>query len=93
MQPERPHAHWHIDISYVSVRGTFCYLCSVLDGCSRFVVYWELREAMREVDVEIVLERAREKVPDAGPRVHERSRTAVRGSSRETFAHSSGCVG
>lgn len=68
-QPLAPHEHWHVDISYVNVCGTFYYLTSVLDGCSRFIVHWELRESMREADVEIVIERAREKFPDAHPRI------------------------
>lgn len=42
---------------------------SVLDVCSRFIVHWELRESVREADVEIVLQRAREKFPDATPRI------------------------
>jgi transposase InsO family protein len=68
-QPLRPHEHWHTDISYVNICGTFYYLVSVLDGCSRFLVHWELRESMREADVEIVLQRAREKFLDATPRI------------------------
>jgi putative transposase len=68
-QPLAPHEHWHVDISYVNVCGTFYYLTSVLDGCSRYIVHWELRESMREADVEVVLQRAREKFPDAHPRV------------------------
>jgi transposase InsO family protein len=68
-QPLQPHEHWHIDISYVNVCGTFYYLTSVLDGCSRYIVHWELREAMKEADVEIVLQRAREAFPGATPRI------------------------
>jgi transposase InsO family protein len=68
-QPLSAHDHWHVDISYVNVCGTFYYLTSVLDGCSRFIVHWELRESMREADVEVVLQRARETFPDATPRV------------------------
>jgi len=68
-QPLAPHEHWHVDISYVNVCGTFYYLTSVLDGCSRYVVHWELRASMREADIEIVLQRAREKFPDAHPRI------------------------
>jgi transposase InsO family protein len=68
-QPLRPHEHWHVDISDVNVCGTFYYLTSILDGCSRFIVHWELRESMREEDVEIVLQRAREKFRDARPRI------------------------
>jgi putative transposase len=69
VQPLAPHEHWHVDISYVNVCGTFYYLVSVLDGASRFIVHWELRESMREADVEIVLQRAREKFPEACPRI------------------------
>lgn len=69
VQPLKPHEHWHIDVSYVNLFGTFYYLCSILDGCSRTIVHWELREAMTEKDVEIVLQRAREKFPEATPRI------------------------
>lgn len=69
VQPLKPHEHWHIDISYINICGTFYYLCSVLDGCSRYIVHWELREAMTEKDVEIILQRAREKFPQATPRI------------------------
>ena len=31
-QPSKPHEHWHIDISYLNIAGTFYFLCSVLDG-------------------------------------------------------------
>ncbi|MFC1707767.1 DDE-type integrase/transposase/recombinase [Planctomycetota bacterium] len=49
--------------------GTFYYLCSVLDGASRAIVHWEIREAMTEADVECIIERARERFPDARPRI------------------------
>jgi transposase InsO family protein len=68
-QPLQPHQHWHIDVSYINLSGTFYYLCSVLDGCSRFLVHWDLRESMREADIEIILERAKEKYPEAKPRI------------------------
>lgn len=68
-QPLAPHEHWHVDISYVNVCGTFYYLISVLDGASRYLVHWELRESMTEADVEITLERAREFSPNAKPRI------------------------
>lgn len=69
VQPLRPHEHWHIDISYVNVAGTFYYLCAILDGATRFLVHWELRERMTAADVEIVLQRARESFPAATPRI------------------------
>ena len=68
-QPLQPHQHWHIDVSYINVSGTFYYLCSVLDGYSRFIVQWDLRESMKEADIEIILQAAREKYPDAKPRI------------------------
>lgn len=67
--PDRPHRHWHTDITYVNIAGTFFYLCTVLDGYSRFVVHWEIRESMKEVDVETIIQRAREKTPGVNPRV------------------------
>ena len=69
VQPLQPHEHWHIDFSYVNIAGTFYYLCSILDGASRYLVQWDIREAMKESDAEIVLQRAREKYPLARPRV------------------------
>ncbi len=68
-QPLRPHQHWHVDISYLNLAGTFYYLCSVLDGYSRYLVHWEIREAMTEAEVEIILQRARERFPQASPRI------------------------
>jgi putative transposase len=69
VQPLLPHDHWHVDISYINIHGTFYYLCSLLDGCSRYIVHWEIREQMTEQDVEIILQRAKEKFPDARPRI------------------------
>ena len=65
VQPLRAHQHWHTDISYLNLGGTFYYLCSFLDGASRAVVHWEIRESMTEADVECILERAKERYPDA----------------------------
>jgi transposase InsO family protein len=68
-QPPQPHQHWHIDISYINLSGTFFYLCSVLDGYSRFLLHWDLRESMTEAEIEVILERAKEKYPGAKPRI------------------------
>jgi putative transposase len=68
-QPLKPHEHWHVDISYLNIAGTFYYLCSLLDGCSRYVVHWEIRETMTEVDVEQIVQRAREQFPGVTPRI------------------------
>ena len=69
VQPLRPHEHWHVDVSYINVCGTFYYLCTLLDGCSRYVVHWEIKESMTEADVEIIVQRAREKFPGVTPRI------------------------
>ena len=67
--PGEPHQHWHIDVSYINIAGTFYYLCAVLDGYSRSIVHWEIRERMQEPDIEIILQRARERIPEARPRI------------------------
>lgn len=68
-QPTAPHEHWHIDISYLNICGTFYYLGSILDGYSRYLVHWEIRESMTEWDVEIVAPRALERFPGVSARV------------------------
>lgn len=68
-QPLRAHQHWHVDISYINVAGTFFSLCSLLDGSSRFLVHWEIRETMTEAEVETIIQRARERFPDERPRI------------------------
>jgi len=68
-QPLGPHEHGHVDVSHLNIRGTFFYLCRVLDGCSRFIVHWDIRLSMTEMDVEIVLQKAHEQFPEASPRV------------------------
>jgi transposase InsO family protein len=40
-----------------------------LDGYSRSIVHWEIRESMRESDVETILQRGLERHPGANPRV------------------------
>lgn len=69
VQPLSAHAHWHIDISYLNIAGTFYFMASVLDGYSRSVVHWDIREKMEEVDIEIILQVAREKFPGVEPRI------------------------
>ncbi len=68
-QPLRANEHWHIDVSYINISGTFYYLCSVLDGYSRAIVHGDLRESMTEAEIEIILQAAKEKYPEARPRI------------------------
>ena len=79
--------HWHIDVSYLNIGGTFYYLCSILDGFSRYILNWDFRESMTEEDIEIILQGAKEKYPKRGP---GSSRTIGRSSSRRTSRSSSG---
>ena len=76
-QPLRAHEHWHVDVSYINVAGTFFYLCSLLDGCSRFIVHWEIRESMTEAEVETIIQRARERYPRRAAPDHLGQRAAV----------------
>jgi putative transposase len=69
VQPLGPHKHWHLDIAYVNLAGTFYFLISLLDGYSRYIVHWEIRENMKEFDTEIVVQRALEKYPGERPRI------------------------
>lgn len=69
VQPLVAHEHWHVDVSYINLCGTFYYMTTVIDGFSRFVVHWEIRQQMKETDIEIILQRAKEKFPQARPRI------------------------
>ena len=62
-QPTAPNEHWHMDIAYINVMGTFMFLISILDGYSRMIVHHELRTTMTEYDVQITIQRALGKVP------------------------------
>ena len=68
-QAPQPHQHWHIGVSYLNVCATFYYLCSILDGYSRFLVRWDLRESFQD-DLDVGLgHRAKERYPWAKPRI------------------------
>lgn len=69
VQPTRAHEHWHVDVSYLNLGGTFYYLCSLLDGYSRSIVHGEIRERMTERDVETIVRRGLERYPGQRPRI------------------------
>jgi len=69
VQPLQPHEHWHVDVSYLNIAGTFYFLCSILDGYSRLIVHWEIRKTMAEREVETIIQRAREMYPGQRPRI------------------------
>jgi hypothetical protein len=58
-----------VDISYLNIAGRFYFLCALLDGYSRFIVHWEIRENMGEGVVETILQRAHELYPNERPRI------------------------
>ena len=68
-QPQRPHRDWHIDVSYINICGTFYFMTSILDGYSRYIVHWDIRAKMEEIDIEAIVQRAREKFPGETPRI------------------------
>jgi putative transposase len=69
VQPTRAHQHWHIDIAYLNICGTFYYICSILDGFSRGIVHWDIRESMTEAEVEVIVQRALERFAGEKPRI------------------------
>jgi len=68
-QPLAAHEHWHVDVSYINICGTFYYLCSVLDGYSRSVIHWDIQESMTEGKIQMILQQAREQFSTAAPRI------------------------
>ena len=68
-QPDGPHKHWHVDIKYLNFQGTFLFLISVLDGYSRYILHHEIRHTMTEYDVQLAVQKAKDKYPEARPRI------------------------
>jgi putative transposase len=54
---------------YINISGTFYYLCSILDGFSRAIVHYEIRESMTEPDVEMILQKGRRIHPEEKQRI------------------------
>ena len=75
----RPHQVWAIDITYVRLRGGFCYLVALLDWFRRFVLAWELCSGLETFYCLRVLEaapgqrgkRRRDHQQRSGESVHE----------------------
>lgn len=66
-KPTTVHQHWHMDIAYIKVRGTFYFLIMMLDGYSRFLLDWELMPDMLGRSVEDFVQRVKDKYPFATP--------------------------
>ena len=54
---------------YINICGTFYYLCSILDGYSRYLVHWDIGETMKEEDIELIVQEALEKYENISPRI------------------------
>jgi putative transposase len=86
-QPKKPHEHWHIDISYLNIHGTFYYLTTLLDGYSRYVVHWEIRRSMTEQDQLTILQRRKKNSPTRRRGSFPTTeRSSWRRTSRSSFA-------
>jgi putative transposase len=68
-QPDYPHKHWHTDIKYLNFNGTFLFLIPVIDGYSRYIVHHEVRHTMSEYDVQLTIQKAKDKFPGVKPRI------------------------
>jgi transposase InsO family protein len=68
-QPKEAHQHWHIDVSHLNICGAFYFCASILDGYSRMIVHWDIRPEMKEIDIEAIVQRAKELYPDSRPRI------------------------
>src|SRR5271155_4344925 len=76
-QPLRPYEHWHIDVTYINICGSFFFLCTIPDGCRRFIIHWEIRPIMQEPEVETIIQPVPEKFPGERPRIILGRRPAV----------------
>ena len=68
-QPEKPNEQWHTDFAFVKISGVFYYFAAVLDGFSRKILVWDLFQDMKELNVEILITKAKELYPEAKPRI------------------------
>ena len=73
-QPDRPHRHWHTDITHVKVNGVSANLRSILDGYSRHVVSHKFSEN----GTAPCLPEGRGKVSGSPGARHQRQRQALR---------------
>lgn len=68
-QPIAIHEHWHIDITYVKINRKHCFLTSVIDGCSRYIIVSRLTETMKDSDIGIAVQIAQECFPGSRSRI------------------------
>ena len=86
-QPVSANEQWHTDFSYICIGGIFYYFSAILDGYSRKILVWDLFEDMTELNIEILVTRAKELYPDAKPRIiHDNGRQYLGDDLRKLFA-------
>jgi len=68
-QPDYTHKHWHLDIKYLNFNVTFLFLISAIDAYSRYLLHHQIRHTMNECDVQLTIQKARDKYTFARPRI------------------------
>lgn len=69
VQPTRPHAHWHVDVSYLNVGGSFVFVLLVIDGYSRSIVAWDAASSMETERIALAVQRGKERYGDHDQRI------------------------
>jgi transposase InsO family protein len=64
-QPKAVHEQWHIDFSYIRIKGAFYYFLGILDGYCRKMLNWRLCKTMAGINAEILVAETKELYPDA----------------------------
>ncbi len=72
--PSRPHQRWHTDLMYLWIEGRWYYLCTVLDGYSRYIV--------QTSNPETRIDHRRRKIPVSAQPVHRDPGTAPQAGRR-----------
>ena len=67
--PKRPHERWHTDLMYLWIAGRWYFFIGVLDGFSRYIVYWELLSRMTAAEVTDVVHAALDSYPGERPQI------------------------
>lgn len=60
-KPTKPDEQWHMDIMYIKVLGRWCFLISVLDGYSRYVVSHKVMMDMTSKSVSMFMQEVLDK--------------------------------
>jgi transposase InsO family protein len=65
IQPKAVHEQWHIDFSYIKIRGSFYYFLSILDGHSRKILNWRPCDTMEGINAEVLAAETKKRYPEA----------------------------